>query len=93
MPGWGDDKIGPKVRPADETYENVADPAKGEPVPRCYECGRPEGSRLRLVDFAVSLGGVTLGVMRWCEADYRRHNPRDPREADPLQVGEGAISG
>lgn len=83
---WDRNRIGPRFSPKLPTgYDDIADPANGEAVPRCYECGTPNGTE-RVLDFTLVLGGRAVGMERKCERCYIRRNPRDPRDGDPLRA-------
>lgn len=90
MPGrpWQRTKIGPRhpIEPLHNEHEFVADPANGEKVLRCRECGRPGLHGRRIYTFGLTLHGRTVGVYRLCDQCFESSNPRDPRDADPLDV-------
>ncbi len=70
-----------------EPDELVADPAKGEAVPRCLTCGAPNTNE-RLLEFALILlpGSRVVGRYRLCGRCFRHAN--SPPNADPLTLNE-----
>ena len=72
-------------RPSDA--EDIADPANGEVVPRCWACSTPNHDHNRLTMFALVFEGKAAGVWQLCERCYWRRNP-PPTAVDPLQVDE-----
>ncbi len=87
--GW---RSGPRL-PSDHSRrlvsdDDIADPAKGERVPRCGSCGLPDQPASRLMDFALFLGGRRAGHYLLCERCWMAQNP--PPRADPLDASEAA---
>lgn len=64
---------------ASPSDRRIADPGKGERVPRCAVCGLPNTAEMR-----GTWGGM-WGRLPICERDWFRFNP-----PDPLDVQESA---
>lgn len=91
MPGkpWLRDKIGPRVIPPATYDTDLADPAKGEKVPRCRICGRPEQRGNKLLPGLW--GYIRFNVdLILCESCVRALIPDDRTLADPLTLDDVA---
>lgn len=88
MPGrtWTPSKTGP--RPSDKLtpYEDIADPANGNRVPRCRTCGYPKRPGIAVLDFGLTLHGKAAGHYRLCERCYRE--AQGSLTVDPLTLME-----
>jgi hypothetical protein len=86
----------------EEPTPEDADPAEGAPVTRCKRCGlpgttlercalceRPKAGGL-LIEGLFVVRGWVIARLTLCEADLWQLSDHDPRNTDPLYVGEGA---
>ncbi len=79
--GWRSGPRLPTVHRPTDADELIADPAKGESVPRCGACGIPGG-----MEFALLLHGKPAGRYRLCGKCWTYANPPDRQATDPLQA-------
>jgi hypothetical protein len=79
--GWDQSKIGPRPTVPATPYEDLRDPANGEPVPRCRTCGVPGGNL-----YALFLHNRAAGTYRICDHCWRDANPPDRQATDPLRA-------
>lgn len=81
---WDRNRVGPRF-PAPGSYEDIADPANGEKVRRCWSCGTPSTSE-KILMFGLTMYGKSVGQWALCERCWLLRNPRDPRDGDPLRA-------
>ena len=84
---WNRSKIGVRVVPLGREHDEMglADPARGEKVLRCAECGLPDLAGNRVITGTWTYRSVTF-AFELCEREIRRRFPMDPRDGDPLGV-------
>ena len=76
-----------RIEPLTPEHDELGDPANGERVTRCWNCGRPALGR-RIYEFGLVLNGHVMGHWRLCAGCFVERNPQpDP---DPLDVTEAA---
>lgn len=65
-PDFGGPRLPRPTEPLHNEEEILADPARGESVPRCMTCGTPERDRNRLTVYRLLVDGRIEGGYRLC---------------------------